>query len=121
MNENMEDQEDDGKDWQVEFLQAIGESFYYNLDDLVTEEDLYYADPDDWLEPVLLVMGNKVTPTDLALITESQILAISKEFGEGFECPPVSIEKIKQAVADTLARWSPGDLGEDTSRLDQKK
>ena len=38
----------------------------------------------------------------------------AQEFGEQFECKAPSARKIKAAIAQTLARWPVGSLGEET-------
>jgi hypothetical protein len=57
-------------------------------------------------------VGRNVTPRSLAALTDEQIVALVQKFGEYFETESPSVERIKEAIARTLARWPVGSLGE---------
>ena len=58
------------------------------------------------------VAGIDVTPTSLATLTEAQVAELSRRFGAYFECELPAVERIKDAIVGTLARWPVGSLGE---------
>lgn len=89
----------------TDFGQAIGESF----SDAIDFED---ASAHECCEVIWAFLGNNVTPRHLAQLTEAEIAALSRKFGEYFECDSPSVEKLKAAIARTLARWPVGSLGE---------
>jgi hypothetical protein len=103
------DHELPGEHWRPHFEQAMRETFSHYVGPPVPFED---ANPHECCEAVWSVFGIEVTPAGLAAATDEQVAAIAQEFaqlGNG-EAPPVGC--IRQAIADTLARWPVGSLGE---------
>ncbi len=98
-----------GEDWRPDFEQAMGKTFGEFVCPPVPFED---ATPHECCEVVWSVAGTNVTPTDLAALTEAQLVVLSQKFGEYFASPSPSVEQIKEAIAHTLARWPAGSLGE---------
>jgi len=98
-----------GEDWRPDFQQAMGESFAEAVCPPVPFES---ASAHECCEVIWEVLGFKVTPRSLTTLTEAQILALSQKFGEYFESESPSLEKVKEAIARTLARWPVGSLGE---------
>ena len=92
-----------------DFEQAMGETFSTFVCPPVPFED---ASAHECCEVVWSVVGRTVTPSDLAALTSTQITALSKQFGEYFGSQSPSVEQIQDAIADTLARWPVGSLGE---------
>lgn len=104
-----------GASWRREFMSAMGESFGECVCPPVPFDD---ASPHECCEAIWSVLGREVTPERLACITESELVAIAREFGERFESEPPTIEQIMKAVARTLARWPVGSLEEDVPEND---
>jgi hypothetical protein len=100
-----------GEDRRQDFEQALRETFAEHVSPPVPFED---ATAQECCEVVCSVAGDDVTPARLAQLSEAQVAAIAQEFGEQFKCKAPSARKIKAAVAQTLARWSVGSLGEAT-------
>ncbi len=98
-----------GEDWRPDFEQAMGETFGEAISPPVSFED---ASAHECCEVIWACLGSKVTPKSLALLSEEQVVTLSREFGEYFECESPPVEKIKEAIARTLARWPVGSLGE---------
>ena len=98
-----------GEAWRRDFEQAMGETFGEYVSAPVPFED---ASPDECCEVVWAVVGRDVTPRRLAALSEAEIEALSREFGEYFETDAPSADAIREAIADTLARWPVGSLGE---------
>jgi hypothetical protein len=98
-----------GEEWRPDFEQAMGEAFGYFVSPPVPFED---ASPHECCEVIWSVVGRKVTPRDLAALGDAQIVALSRKFAEYFESQPPNVDKVKDAVACTLARWPVGSLGE---------
>jgi hypothetical protein len=98
-----------GEDWRPDFEQAMGETFGEAIAPPVRFES---ASAHECCEVIWAYLGNKVTPRSLTLLTDEQIGALSHKFGEYFECDAPSVEKIREAIARTLARWPIGSLGE---------
>ncbi len=98
------------KNQRRDFEQALGESFGESVCPPVPFED---ASPHECCEVVCSVLGDDVTPADLAALTKAQVAALAQEFGEYFESDPPSVKQIKDAIAQTLARWPVGSLGEE--------
>jgi hypothetical protein len=97
------------EDWRPDFEQAMGEAFGESGSPPVPFED---ASPHECCEVIWSVMGKDVTPTRLATLTEIQVVALSRRFGEYFDSEAPSVEQIKDAIARTLARWPVGSIGE---------
>jgi hypothetical protein len=98
-----------GEDWRPDFEQAMGETFGWYVRPQVPFEE---ASPHNCCEAVWSVLGTEVTPRGLAVATDEQVAAIAQAFarlGEG-GAPPAA--RIRQAIADTLALWPVGSLGE---------
>ncbi len=98
-----------GEDWRPDFEQAMGETFGESI---VPPVDFESASAHECCEVIWSVLGTKVTPTSLTQLTGQQVVALSRKFGEYFECESPSVEKIKEAIARTLARWPVGSLDE---------
>jgi hypothetical protein len=91
-----------GEQWRPDFEQAMGETFGWYVRPQAPFDE---ASPHNCCEAVWSVLGAEVTPAGLAAATPEQVAAIARAFarlGDG-EAPPV--ERIRQAIADTLARW----------------
>jgi hypothetical protein len=98
-----------GQDWRPDFEQAMGETFGEAITPPVRFES---ASAHECCEVIWAYLGHKVTPRSLTLLTEEQIVTLSHKFGEYFECDSPSVEKIREAIARTLARWPVGSLDE---------
>jgi hypothetical protein len=98
-----------GEDWRPDFEQALGETFGEFVSPPVPFED---ASPHECCEVVWEVGGRDVTPARLAALTEAEIAALARRFGEHFESDAPTVEQVKDAIAHTLARWPVGSLGE---------
>lgn len=98
-----------GEHSRMDFEQALGETFSEHVSPPVPFED---ASPHECCEVVWAITGRDVTPGRLASLSESQVDALSRRFGEYFESEPPSIERIRAAIDGTLARWPVGSLGE---------
>jgi hypothetical protein len=96
-----------GEDWRPDFEQALGETFGALVSPPVPFED---ASAHECCEVVWLVAGREVTPARLAALTEPEILTLASKFGEYFESDAPSVQQIKDAIAQTLARWPVGSL-----------
>ena len=96
-------------DWRDDFEQALGETFGDCVSPPVPFES---ASSHECCEVVWQVAGYEVTPARLASLNDAEIAALSVAFGPFFDCDAPSIEQIREAVADTLARWPVGSLGE---------
>jgi len=97
------------KDWRPDFEQALGESFGEHVSPPVPFED---ASPHECCEVVWSIAGQEVTPARMATLNEDEITALAHKFGTYFGCDAPSIHQINDAIADTLARWPVGSLGE---------
>lgn len=98
-----------GEDWRPDFEQAMGETFGEAITPPV---DFGSASAHECCEVIWSFLGHKVTPRSLTLLTDEQIGTLSHKFGEYFECESPPLEKIREAIARTLARWPIGSLGE---------
>lgn len=98
-----------GEELRTDFEQAMGETFGEAIVPPVNFED---ASAHECCEVIWSVLGTKVTPRSLAQLTDLQVLALSRKFGEYFECERPPLEKIREAIGRTLARWPVGSLGE---------
>jgi hypothetical protein len=96
-------------DYRPDFEQALGEEFGEAVSPPVPFED---ASPHECREVVCEVLGDNVTPTRLAAATDAEIAEIARLFGEFGVCKAPTARKIKSAIAQTLARWPVGSLGE---------
>jgi hypothetical protein len=92
-----------------DFEQALGETFSENVCPPVPFEE---ASAHECCEVITTVLGDDVTPTDLAALTKAQITALAEEFADFFDCDAPTAKQIKDAIADTLKRWPVGSLGE---------
>ena len=70
------------------------------------------ASPHECCEVVWSVAGYEVNPAQLAALNEAQLVTLAKKFGEYFESDAPTVEQVKDAIADTLARWPVGSLDE---------
>lgn len=98
-----------GEDWRPDFEQAMGEVFCEAISPPVGFED---ASAHECCEVIWECLGTEVTPKSLGLLTQEQVVRLSRRFGEYFECESPPVEKIKEAIARTLARWPVGSLDE---------
>jgi hypothetical protein len=98
-----------GEDWRPDFEQAMGETF---SEAIVPPVDFDSASAHECCEVIWSALGNKVTPRSLAQLRDEQIDVLSRRFGEYFECESPSVEKIREAIDRTLARWPVGSLDE---------
>jgi hypothetical protein len=98
-----------GWDWRPDFEQALGETFSAFVSPPLPFED---ATPHECCEVVWLVAGRDVTPARLAALTQPEVVTLARKFGEYFESDAPSVQQIKDAIAETLARWPVGSLGE---------
>jgi hypothetical protein len=87
----------------------MGESFSYSIVPPVPYED---ASAHECYNAVWSVLGRDVTPTSLAGLSPSQLSALAAGIGAYFEVEPPTVEQVKDAIAQTLARWPVGSLGE---------
>jgi hypothetical protein len=92
-----------------EFLTAMGESFGESISppvpfDSVSAHECYNA--------VWSVLGEDVTPTMLARLSDSQVSALADGMGVYFESDPPTVDQVKLAIDGTLHRWPVGSLGE---------
>jgi hypothetical protein len=92
-----------------DFEQAIGETFGTYVSPPVPFED---ASAHECCEVIWSVLGRDVTPRQLADLSEEQIVALSEAFGTYFGTEPPVVERIRAAVAESLARYPVGSLGE---------
>lgn len=92
----------------ADFGQAMGESF---SDAIVPPVDFEDASAHECCEVIWAFLGSNVTPRHLAQLTDAEVAALSRKFGKYFECDSPSVEKLKVAIARTLARWPVGSLG----------
>ena len=99
-------------DWRPDFEQALGETFGEFVSPPAPFED---ASPHECCEVVWQEVGEGVTPTMLAALDDNKIAELAKAFGEHFECDAPSVDRIREAIAHTLARWPVGSLGESTT------
>lgn len=93
-----------------DFEQAMGEAFSDFVSPPVRFED---ASPHECCEAIWSVLGREVTPTALASLPHARLVALSEGFGKYFDTDAPSVDRIKDAIAGTLARWPVGSLGED--------
>jgi hypothetical protein len=107
-NQNLPDQKQPD---QTDFWQAMGESFGQRISPPVPFED---ANPQACLEVIQNTLGKNLTPSDLASLTTSELHVLADEFANFFEVEAPSITQLEEAVADTLARWPVGSLGENS-------
>ncbi|MFO0812523.1 MAG: hypothetical protein U0796_04860 [Gemmatales bacterium] len=98
-----------GEDWRPDFEQAMGETFGEAVSPPVSFGD---ASAHECCEVIWAILGYKVTPRILGLVTEEQVVALSRKFGEYFDCESPPAEKIREAITRTLVRWPVGSLDE---------
>ena len=87
----------------------MGESFGQHISPPVALEE---ASAQACCEVLQNILGENLTPSDLASLMESELQVLADEFADYFEVDAVSLEQLEAAVADTLARWPVGSLGE---------
>ena len=97
------------ENWRPDFEQAMGETFGEFVSPRVPFDD---ASSHECCEVVWAVVGDSVTPAQLAALTAAEVSALAGKFGEYFECDSPTVEQVKNAIAQTLARWPVGSLGE---------
>ena len=93
----------------LDFYAALGEEFSEYVSPPVPFED---ASPHECCEVVWQVVGRNVTPTKLASMSDAQVADLASAFGRYFETDAPSVERIKQAIVATLARWPVGSTGD---------
>lgn len=94
---------------QVDFQQAMGESFG---DAIVPPVDFEDASPHECCEVLWAAIGKQITPNQLSKLTATEVEAWGRKFGDYFGCDPPSTAQIREAIANTLARWPVGSLDE---------
>ena len=87
----------------------MGESFGQRISPPVPAED---ASPQACCEVTQNTLGHNLTPSDLASLLESELQVLADEFTDYFEVDGINLEQLEAVVADTLARWPVGSLGE---------
>jgi hypothetical protein len=95
--------------WRNDFLAAMGAEFCSQLSPPVPSDEI---DPHECCEVIWEVLGDDVTPTDLASLSELQTAALARQFGDYFECDSPTVAQVKDAIERTLFRWPAGSLGE---------
>ena len=99
-------------DWQIDFEQALGETFCDFVCPPVPFED---ASPHECCEVIWDAIASErqaLTPSVLVCLEDRQISNLAQSFGEYFECDAPTEAKIKAAIAHLLVRWPVGSLGE---------
>jgi hypothetical protein len=103
-DQNKHDQND-----QNDFWTAMGESFGQHISPPVPFED---ASAQACCEILQNTLGEDITPSDLASLTTSELMVLADEIAHHFETGAPKIAQLEAAIADTLARWPVGSLGE---------
>lgn len=85
-----------------DFWAAMGEEFSRAVCPPVAFED---ASPQECCEPLREVLGPTATPRVLAALDETDLRHLADAFGANFDVPPPSLERLRDAVDGTLARW----------------
>lgn len=93
----------------ADFEQAMGEAFGQCVCPPVAFED---ASAHECCEVVWSVAGRAVTPKGLATLTDAQRAELCHQFGAYFGTASPSLAQIDEAIAQTLARWPIGSVGE---------
>ena len=88
------------KSWKVEGRPAGKRERYY----FVTEKEAKTAALD--LNAQIAAFGTQT------LLTDEELVTLGQRFAKYFECESPSVEKIKGAITQTLARWPVGSLGD---------
>jgi hypothetical protein len=91
---------------------SLGETFSYYVTQTSIPFEEADVSPHECCEVVWSVLGYDVTPTRLWKLNESQVAALANKFGEYFGYDSPTVEEVKDAIADTLARWPIDSLGE---------
>jgi hypothetical protein len=99
----------DVENLRADFLSAMGEEFGALVSPPVP---FLEASHQQCCEAIWLALGEGVTPSVLAVLTQPQLEQLAVAFGRWFECSPPPVMQITEAVARTLHRWPPGSLGE---------
>ncbi len=89
-----------------DFWAAMGEEFSRAVYPPVAFED---ASPQECCEPLREVLGPAVTPQVLAALVETDLRRLADAFGANFDVPPPSVDRLRDAVEGTLARWPPNE------------
>lgn len=97
---------------QADFSQALGESFGDCISPPVPFEA---ASPHECCEAVWAVLGDTVTPAQLASLSDADIVALAHGIGAYFETDAPSVQQVAAAVAETLFRWPVGSPGDDAA------
>jgi poly(3-hydroxybutyrate) depolymerase len=92
-----------------EFLTAMGESFGESISPPVPFDS---ASAHECYNAVWSVLGEDVTPTTLAGLSEAQLAVLADGIGAYFESDPPTLAQVKLAIARTLHRWPTGSLCE---------
>jgi hypothetical protein len=66
--------------------------------------------PHECCEALWAVLGQNITPTQLAQLSPETIATIAHQFGEYFECEAPTVEQIEAAIDQTLFRWPIGSI-----------
>ncbi|WP_147305174.1 hypothetical protein [Alkalilimnicola ehrlichii] len=99
----------DDQNLRIDFESAMGEEFGDLVSPPIPFND---ASPHECCEAIWQVLGDAVTPTMLAKLTEADYRKIAASFGNWFECEPPTAMQIAEATARTLSRWPAGSLNE---------
>jgi hypothetical protein len=90
-----------------DFLAAMGEEF----SNLVSPPVPFFeAAPNECCEAIFLALGDSVTPSCLAKLSNHDFERIAGAFSNWFECEAPPTSQIAEAVARTLTRWPVGSL-----------
>ena len=99
----------ESRNLKADFESAMGEEF----GDLVSPPVPFFeASPHECCEAIWQALGDDVTPTVLANLTDPELQNIASAFGNWFECEAPPVMQIAEAVARTLSRWPAGSLDE---------
>jgi hypothetical protein len=84
------------------FLIALGQEFCESLSAIAGSEDIV---PQDANEVFLRTFGQNPSPQLLATLSESELEQWRAGWEMYFECRGISVDQMRRAVAQTLARW----------------
>src|SRR4051794_5343723 len=93
----------------AEVIQTLGGGFFECVCPPIPFENGLVA---DFWDVVCSTVGDEVTPSRLAALTPADLRRLRAALGERFDTDAPSVRQVKSAIADTLARWPVGSLGE---------
>ncbi|MCE9547208.1 MAG: hypothetical protein K8T25_17185 [Planctomycetia bacterium] len=85
-----------------DFIQAVGEELSYAICPPVPFED---ASAHECYEALCRALGQPITTEQLRSFSQKQIETACAGIATYFECEPIGVDRIKQAIAGILARW----------------